>query len=76
MEDLRFRGTTITVKGYFVYFYYDNKLVLVYILIGKSLVLGVVLCVGASISVSISYFQICLNTSSGEHARTVENKLL
>ena len=76
MEDLRFRGTTITVKGYFVYFYYDNKLVLVYILIGKSLVLGVVLRVGASISVSISYFQICLNTSSGEHVRTVENKLL
>ena len=51
MEDLRFRGTTITVKGYFVYFYYDNKVVLVYLLIGKSLVLGVVLRVGASISV-------------------------
>ena len=57
MEDLRFRGTTITVKGYFVYFYYDNKLVLVYILIGKSLVLGVVVRVGASMSVFYLIFK-------------------
>ena len=71
MEDLRFRGTTLTVKGYFVYFYYDNEVVLVYILIGKSLVLGVVLRVGASISVFYILFS-KLSTSSGEHAQTVE----
>ena len=57
MEDLRFRGTTLTVKGYFVYFYYDNKVVLVYLLIGKSLVLGVVVRVGASMSVFYLIFK-------------------